>query len=180
MRRFLTEGAELLHQDSNSMDRIMMYLEDSLQTLNSELNEVNFERILDAIWTELAFILKELVHQNIDVSVARGIFETKLKKENVLQRRRPPLFFANLRDTLQLMVKSFKGTQSSKDKVSSDKETLEEIFKLLELHGYETCDLIHQYYIERVKQQDESSDSRYGQLTVRCWFEGTNLHVSQY
>lgn len=69
MRRFLTEGAELLHQDSNSMDRIMMYLEDSLQTLNAELNEVNFERILDAIWTELAFILKELVQNNIDVSV---------------------------------------------------------------------------------------------------------------
>lgn len=68
MRRFLTEGAELLHQDSNSMDRIMMYLEESLQTLNAELNEVNFERILDAIWTELAFILKELVQNNIDVS----------------------------------------------------------------------------------------------------------------
>lgn len=72
MRRFLTEGAELLHQDSNSMDRIMMYLEDSLQTLNAELNEVNFERILDAIWTELAFILKELVQNNIDVSLKKA------------------------------------------------------------------------------------------------------------
>ncbi|KAJ6638361.1 Protein unc-13 like 4B, partial [Pseudolycoriella hygida] len=158
MRRFLTEGAELLHQDSNSMDRIMMYLEDSLQTLNAELNEVNFERILDAIWTELACILKELVQNNID-------------------KRRPPLFFANLRDTLQLMVKSFKGTQTNKDKVSTDKETLEEIFTLLELHGYETSDLIHQYYIERAKQQENISDSRYGQLTVRCWFEDNNLLI---
>lgn len=158
MRRFLTEGAELLHQDSNSMDRIMMYLEDSLQTLNAELNEVNFERILDAIWTELAFILKELVQNNID-------------------RRRPPLFFANLRDTLQLMVKSFKGTQCNKDKVSSDKETLEEIFNLLELHGYETCDLIHQYYLERVKQQENAPESQYGQLTVKCWFEDNNLMI---
>ncbi|KAG4080156.1 hypothetical protein HA402_008227 [Bradysia odoriphaga] len=158
MRRFLTEGAELLHQDSNSMDRIMMYLEDSLQTLNAELNEVNFERILDAIWTELACILKELVQNNID-------------------RRRPPLFFANLRDTLQLMVKSFKGTQCNKDKASSDKETLEEIFNLLELHGYETSDLIHQYYIERAKQQDNSPESQYGQLTVRCWFEDNNLLI---
>lgn len=73
------------------------------------------------------------------------------------------------------MVKSFKGTQCNKDKVSSDKETLEEIFKLLELHGYETSDLIHQYYIERVKE--ETPDSRYGQLTVRCWFEENNLMV---
>lgn len=67
MRKFLLEGAEILHQDSNSMDRLMMYLEDSLKTLNTELNEVNFERILDAIWTELAAILYELVQSNLDV-----------------------------------------------------------------------------------------------------------------
>lgn len=67
MRRFLTEGAELLNQDSNSMDRLMMYLEDSLKTLNGELNEINFERILDAIWVELSHILYELVQANIDV-----------------------------------------------------------------------------------------------------------------
>lgn len=70
MRRFLTEGAELLHQDSNSMDRLMMYLEDSLKTLNSELNEVNFERTLDLIWTELSVILYELVQSNLDVSIS--------------------------------------------------------------------------------------------------------------
>lgn len=68
MRRFLLEGAEVLHQDSNSMDRLMMYLEESLQTLNNELNEVNFERILDAIWTELSAIIYELVQSNLDVS----------------------------------------------------------------------------------------------------------------
>lgn len=75
------------------------------------------------------------------------------------------------------MVKSFKGTQCNKDKVSSDKETLEEIFNLLELHAYETSDLIHQYYIERAKQQDHKTDTQFGQLTVRCWFEDNNLLV---
>lgn len=68
MRKFLLEGAEILHQDSNSMDRLMMYLEESLKTLNTELNEVNFERILSAIWTELSAILYELVQSNLDVS----------------------------------------------------------------------------------------------------------------
>lgn len=68
MRKFLLEGAELLHQDSNSMERLMMYLEDSLKTLNTELNEVNFERVLEAIWTELSAILYELVQSNLDVS----------------------------------------------------------------------------------------------------------------
>lgn len=69
MRRFLTEGAELLHQDSNSMDRLMMYMEDSLKTLHTELNDINFERVLDAIWTQLSNILYDLVQANIDVSI---------------------------------------------------------------------------------------------------------------
>lgn len=73
MRRFLTEGAELLHQDSNSMDRLMMYLEDSLKTLNSELNEINFERVLDTIWTELSAILYDLVQSNLDVGSKHDI-----------------------------------------------------------------------------------------------------------
>lgn len=72
MRKFLLEGAELLHQDSNSMDRLMMYLEESLETLNTELNEVNFERMLDAIWTELSAIIYELVQTNLDVSFCIG------------------------------------------------------------------------------------------------------------
>lgn len=76
MRKFLLEGAETASPgsdstsstNSNSMDRLMMYLEESLTTLNSELNEVNFERILSAIWEELAIILRELVQTNLDVS----------------------------------------------------------------------------------------------------------------
>lgn len=68
MKKFLQEGAEVLHEDSNSMDRLMMYMEDSLATLYAELNEMNFQRILDAIWIELSIILLELVQTNLDVS----------------------------------------------------------------------------------------------------------------
>lgn len=69
MRKFLLEGAEVLHDDSNSMNRLQMYLEDSLDTLNTELNEINFERIKSAIYNELATILYDLVQSNLDVSV---------------------------------------------------------------------------------------------------------------
>lgn len=157
MRRFLTEGAELLHQDSNSMDRLMMYLEDSLATLHSELNELNFDRILEAIWNELAVIIHELVRSNID-------------------KRRPPSFFANLRDTLQVMVKAFKKAQSE-DTPTTDKETLDDCWKLLEVHGFETSDLIHQYYKDRVREQEAMTEHPYGILTVRCHFEGNTLHI---
>jgi BAI1-associated protein 3 len=69
LRKFLAEGAEISHQDSNSMDRVMMYLEDSLKTLNSELNEGNFERMLDAIWREIEIIMEDIVQTNLNVSI---------------------------------------------------------------------------------------------------------------
>lgn len=68
IRRFLAEGAEVLHEDSNSMERLMMYLESSLSTLYETLNEVNFARVLDAIWEELSIIMYDLIQSNLDVS----------------------------------------------------------------------------------------------------------------
>lgn len=69
IKRFLAEGAEVLHKDSNSMERLMMYLESSLETLHNNLNDVNFARILDAIWNELATIMYNLIQTNLDVNI---------------------------------------------------------------------------------------------------------------
>ncbi|XP_055617966.1 protein unc-13 homolog 4B isoform X2 [Toxorhynchites rutilus septentrionalis] len=158
MRRFLVEGAELLQQDSNSMDRLMMYMEESLAMLNSELNETNFERVLDAIWSELTTILYDLIQSNLD-------------------KRRPPAFFANLRDTLHIMVANFKTTRNQESEHASDKETLVHIERLLQLHGYETTDLIHQYYIDRLQEQEAQDDSEYGVLAVQCFFKDNILEL---
>ncbi|XP_062536569.1 protein unc-13 homolog 4B isoform X2 [Armigeres subalbatus] len=159
MRRFLVEGAELLQQDSNSMDRLMMYMEDSLSMLNSELNEINFERVLDAIWSELTTILYDLIQSNLD-------------------KRRPPAFFANLRDTLHIMVQNFKSAENRESQHASDRDTLIHIERLLQLHGYETTDLIHQYYIDRVKEQEQAEeDNIFGLLAVQCFFKGNVLEL---
>lgn len=75
------------------------------------------------------------------------------------------------------MVKSFKTANMHSSKNSSDKETLEAIEQLLQLHGYETGDLIHQYYIERNKEQKQMDGSPFGLLTVRGCFKDNNLEV---
>lgn len=69
MKRLLIEGAELLHQDSNSIDRLMMYVDNNLATLHEHLNEDNFNRTLDIVWDTLGKILHELLQSNLDVSV---------------------------------------------------------------------------------------------------------------
>lgn len=62
------EGAELLHQDCSSMDRVMRYLEANLDTLYQHLNNENFSRTLDIVWEQLGEVLYELIQANLEVS----------------------------------------------------------------------------------------------------------------
>lgn len=62
--------------------------------------------------------------------------------------------------------------------VTSDVEVLSEIERILDLHAFETADLIHQYYLERLGNQKELTKSEYGQLTIRASLTETGLVVS--
>jgi hypothetical protein len=69
IKRFLLEGAELLRQENNCMDRLMKYLDDNLLTLHSHLNTDNFNRILAIIWENLSRTMYDLVESNLEVSL---------------------------------------------------------------------------------------------------------------
>lgn len=73
MNRFLMEGAELLNQDNNSVDRLMQYLDDNLTTLNSQLNPDNFERTLSIIFSKLSNIMYDLVEASLEVSIFKAL-----------------------------------------------------------------------------------------------------------
>lgn len=68
MGRFLLEGAELLHQESNQVDRLMSYLDNNLTTLHTQLNNDNFERILSIIWNNVSKLMSDIVTDNLEVS----------------------------------------------------------------------------------------------------------------
>lgn len=68
INRFLMEGAELLNQDSNSVDRLMQYLDENLVTLHSQLNPDNFDRILSIVFEKVAKIIYDLVESSLEVS----------------------------------------------------------------------------------------------------------------
>ncbi|XP_017052526.1 protein unc-13 homolog 4B isoform X2 [Drosophila ficusphila] len=152
IKRYLAEGAEVLAKDSNSMDQLMMYLEASLSTLYDTLNEINFQRVLDAIWSELSIIMYDLIQSNLD-------------------KRRPPAFFQNLNNTLQTMMDSFKMGNIQ----TSDVKILSSIQSRLRLYSLETADLIHQYYLERLEYQKSQESSPYGQLTITAQLTDSGL-----
>ncbi|XP_013138125.1 PREDICTED: BAI1-associated protein 3 isoform X2 [Papilio polytes] len=152
--RFLIEGAELLHQNCSSMDRVLRYLEANLDTLYQHLNNENFSRTLDIVWEQLGEVLYELVQAN-------------------LEKRRPPSFFSNLHECLKIMVRSFR--QDNKEVYTS--ETLKRVEYLLKIHSMETRELIHQYHLERWQEQQAITEPKMGILTVRAQFIEDNLKI---
>uniref|UniRef100_A0A1B6D354 C2 domain-containing protein n=1 Tax=Clastoptera arizonana TaxID=38151 RepID=A0A1B6D354_9HEMI len=151
--RFLMEGAELLNQDSNSVDRLMQYLDENLVTLHSQLNPDNFDRILNIVFEKVAKIIYDVV-------------------ESSLEKRRPPSFFANLKQTLKVLIGFFKQG----DKPTTN-EVMERIDRLLTLYGLETWDLITQVHLERLKEQRELTTPTLGMLTVKLQFVHDTLRI---
>lgn len=68
MKRLLIEGAELCDQDSNSIDRLMMYVDENLETMHRELNEENFNRTMEIVWDVLSKTLNEIIQTSLEVS----------------------------------------------------------------------------------------------------------------
>lgn len=66
--KFLIEGGEVLNTNNKHLDNLMQYLDDNLCTLSNELNEENFQRILDIIVDQIATIMFNLIQNNIEVS----------------------------------------------------------------------------------------------------------------
>lgn len=68
IRKFLIEGGEVINTNNTHLDNLMQYLDENLCTLSSELNEENFQRILDIIVEQIATIMFNLINTNLDVS----------------------------------------------------------------------------------------------------------------
>ncbi|XP_050348303.1 protein unc-13 homolog 4B isoform X4 [Nymphalis io] len=177
--RFLIEGAELLHQDCSSMDRVMRYLEANLDTLYQHLNNENFSRTLDIVWEQLGEVLYELIQANLEhrrAKITRYIDPRRMTKSAAAildAKRRPPSFFSNLHECLKIMIRSFR--QDNKEIYTS--ETLKRVEYLLKIHGMETRELIHQYHLERWQEQQAITEPKMGLLTVRAQFIDDNLKI---
>ncbi|KAL0270000.1 UNVERIFIED_CONTAM: hypothetical protein PYX00_007554 [Menopon gallinae] len=158
INRFLVEGAEVMSRECNSIDRLMQYLDENLMTLHEQLNEDNFKGILNIICEKIADLLKELV-------------------ESSLEKRRPPSFFSKLHETVQILKEFFKKGDDCCSGGKTEDACLKKIENLLELHGLETWELIHQFNLERLKEQNELEDADLGMLTIRAQFMESVLKI---
>jgi len=153
VKRFLLEGAELLHQENHHVDRLMQYLDENLLTLHCQLNDDNFERILGIIWENVYTVLFDVIQDN-------------------LEKRRPPVFFAGLNETFDILIGFFKKS----DSVESS-EYYHKIKRMLNIHGKETEALVHSYFLERLDEQLSMREPIHGMLTVKMQFVNDTLRI---
>ncbi|XP_025408650.1 protein unc-13 homolog 4B isoform X2 [Sipha flava] len=151
MSKFLIEGAEV-NTNNKHLDNLMLYLDESLCTLSNELNEENFQRILDIIVDQIANIMYHLIQCN-------------------LEKKKPPSYFRNLRDSFHILLGFLQKDNGYKS------ETIQKLEALLLLHTLDTVDLIHEYYLERHRKQNELQEANEGVLTVKLVFINDVLKV---
>ncbi|XP_050433740.1 protein unc-13 homolog 4B [Adelges cooleyi] len=153
MNKFLTEGGETINTHNNHLDNLIQYLDENLCTLSNELNEENFQRILDIIVEQLANIMHKLI-------------------QNSLDKKKPPSYFKNLSDSFHMLF----GFLRSGDETEKS-ETIESLEALLRLHTLETVELIHEYHLERHDEQQQLEEADQGVLAVKLLFVNDNLNV---
>lgn len=79
---------------------------------------------------------------------------------------------------LKTLIGFFKqGEGNNSINSSNNHEVLNKIEKVLSLHGMETWQLIHQYHIERLNEQQAMTIPSFGMLTVRMQFVHDLLRI---
>ncbi|XP_059472886.1 protein unc-13 homolog 4B isoform X2 [Neocloeon triangulifer] len=165
LHKFLVEGAELLHQNSMSLDRLIDYLEKNFSTLHSQLSEENFKRTLAVVWDNLTKQLQEQI-------------------DNSIEKRRPPSFFANLSEALTILEGFFKYDETEIASLCENSDLLATTKARLKMHSLETSDLIHCYHVNRYEEQkllthtpSQNSEQCCGLLTIKCMFQDQFLKI---
>lgn len=67
--KFLTDGVEALQTDKKHWENLIPHLDDSLCTLNNELNEEHFRLILEILVERMFTITFDVIDKNVEVSV---------------------------------------------------------------------------------------------------------------
>ncbi|XP_055903174.1 protein unc-13 homolog 4B-like [Eupeodes corollae] len=156
IQNFLHANIDNLARGASSFEDIFIFLDRNLYVLNSELVGSTFDAMMETLHQTLLVMLYKIAQNSLDTY-------------------RPPSFFANLQEVINIMTVCLKNEkQPFSEKTSAILGTLCEF---LELHASKTETLIHNYYQEILLKQknDSSTSSTYGQLTIKANITNSNM-----
>lgn len=158
IRKLMLEGAEIVKNGTEVGDRLLVYIDDSLSTLHSDLDQKDFYIAKTILWKTILIVFSEVIQKSLEV-------------------QRPPYFYSNLRTILNMLQDVFNHSNVEANELS---EKEKQIDFMLERYGLNTANLIHQYFKDRYKMQQEISKSPFnpfGVLSIHCYFMNNTLKL---
>ncbi|XP_049282091.1 protein unc-13 homolog 4B-like isoform X2 [Anopheles funestus] len=134
-----------------NVERLRHWIVQSSTLLTEGLTEADLHTVEQDLWTTLETTMDEIIKKLLE------------KKDSLAT-------FQRLRTCYEQLIQHYFSTLSETIACST-------IGERLETFSCTTNELIHRYYLERVRQQDQLEEPENGQLTVRCWFQPDGLQI---
>uniref|UniRef100_A0A182M1C5 Protein unc-13 homolog 4B n=1 Tax=Anopheles culicifacies TaxID=139723 RepID=A0A182M1C5_9DIPT len=134
-----------------NMERLRHWIVESAKLLNEGLSEVDMHAVEKDMWTAIEATMDEIIKKLLE------------KKDSLAT-------FQRIRNCYEQLTQHYFRTLSETIACST-------IGERLETFSCTTSELIHRYYLERSRQQDQLEEPENGQLTVRCWFQPDGLQI---
>ncbi|XP_035252794.1 BAI1-associated protein 3 [Anguilla anguilla] len=144
-------------QNDDAISPLMKYLHDTLVILSESLVKENLARVLHSLWEQ----------------VLRMIFDTVTENRGVQME-----FYGRFHYTMEALVEFFHADGEGlalEDLRSGDYKALEDELRLNKCSSNE---LIEQYFLEKIAQQRILKHSRFGRISVKCYYEAPEQRLT--
>lgn len=157
LEKLLLESVGNCSEEYNSIDPFIIEL---LSSLYEHLDESAFETFKFILWESILETLSDLVKANVKI-------------------QRQKSFFRDLQIVFQALQRNF---MNGNENIGIEKlfDRTNQLDFVMELHGMQTSELIHQYYKDRYQQQQkitQTSLNVLGSMSIVCFFEGNVLRL---
>ncbi|KAG8006840.1 BAI1-associated protein 3 [Nibea albiflora] len=143
--------------NDDAVSPLMKYLQDTMAILTENLVKENLTRVLQSMWELLLRMILDAVAENRGVQVE---------------------FYNRFQYTVETLLQFFhvKGEGLSlEDMKSGDYKVLDEELRLNKCSSFE---LIEQYYLEKISQQKTLKHTRYGRISVKCYYDAPEQRLT--
>ncbi|XP_029363686.1 BAI1-associated protein 3 [Echeneis naucrates] len=143
--------------NDDAVSPLMKYLQDTMVILTENLVKENLTRALQSLWELLLRMILDTVTENSGAQVE---------------------FYNRFQYTVETLLQFFqaKGVGLSlEDMKTGDYKSLDEELRLNKCSSFE---LIEQYYLEKISQQKTLKHTRYGRISVKCYYDAPEQRLT--
>ncbi|TKS92150.1 BAI1-associated protein 3 [Collichthys lucidus] len=143
--------------NDDAVSPLMKYLQDTMVILTENLVKENLTRVLQSMWELLLRMILDAVAENRGVQVE---------------------FYNRFQYTVETLLQFFhvKGEGLTlEDMKSGEYKVLDEELRLNKCSSFE---LIEQYYLEKISQQKTLKHTRYGRISVKCYYDAPEQRLT--